>query len=290
MADEQAAQPPKRRKHRAGKKHRGLKLKRLAQRQQSAGIQPEHVAHDATTQSTPQQQATSQQPSQHAGHQKTRPAPIHAGPAKANPGQTANLTNKPGVISSPRPRPGPPAGESGAALAGTATSQPNAQEGPAEAQAGENPDTRLFEYGKGIDKDAKIIARARRERWKTDPKLAALVVQKLAHKALGLNWKNADGSVEPPEQFTPHQLGVAATIMLNVERMNQAEDHHVDRMEYADKALMLRGSYNPAVRATAKVAVTDEDSGKSTSIGVSIYLPDNGRDDPPLEPKLPGEP
>jgi hypothetical protein len=280
MTDEQAAQPPKRPKHRAGKKHRRYR-ERLKQ-QAAAGTQPEHVAHAATT-----------QPPQQAGQHKvklTQP-PIHAGPAKANPGQTAILHNQPGVISTPRPRPGQPAGESGAALAGTSPSQPTAQEGPAEAQAAENPDTRLFEYGKGIDKDAKIIARARRERWKTDPKLAALVVQKLAHKALGLKWKNADGEVEAPEVFTPHQLGVAATIMLNVERMNQAEDHHVDRMEYADKALMLRGSYNPAVRATAKVAMTDDETGKSVGMAVQIYLPSNGRDDLELvpEPRLPGE-
>lgn len=286
MADEQAAPPPKRPKHRAGKKHRRYKARLAAQRAAASNL-PAHVAPSVATVSP------AKLPAQAAGNLRQPPPPIHAGPAKDNPGQTAILINKPGVISTPRPRTGPPVGESGAALAGTPVSQPTAQEAAAEAQPGEasdpGSDTRLFEYGKGIDKDAKIIARARRERWKTDPKLAELVVKKLAHKALGLNWKNANGETEPPEVFTAHQLGVAATIMLNVERMNQAEDHHVDRMEYADRALMLRGTYNPAVRATAKVAVTDEDTGKSTSVGVSIYLPDNGRDDVPLEPRLPGE-
>lgn len=273
MADEQAAPPPKRPKHRAGKKHRRYKARLAAQRAAASNL-PAHVAPSVATVSP------AKLPAQAAGNLRQPPPPIHAGPAKDNPGQTAILINKPGVISTPRPRTGPPVGESGAALAGTPVSQPTAQEAAAEAQPGEasdpGSDTRLFEYGKGIDKDAKIIARARRERWKTDPKLAELVVKKLAHKALGLNWKNANGETEPPEVFTAHQLGVAATIMLNVERLNQSEEHHADRMDLNERALQLRsrvGEYRPSAGGAAVSVETDGPA------RVSIYLPERDSDD-----------
>ena len=147
--------------------------------------------------------------------------------------------------------------------------------------------THLFERKGDANADMRLVARAVKKRWTTDPKLAELVVKKLSHKALGLPWKNHDGTVEQPEPYNPHQLGMAATVLLNVERMNQAEEHHHDRLEFARE---FKGQYNPAVRAAAKIDIGKDGEGK-LEMGIAVYLPDNGRDpvrELMADPALPG--
>jgi hypothetical protein len=152
-------------------------------------------------------------------------------------------------------------------------------------------DTALFERPQETRSDAKLVKRAIRQRWNTPKQLSEVVLQKALTLAAGLPWRGPDGQ-QRTQEFSPAQLLGAGKLALDIERQNQHEEHHGDRMEYADKALAQRGQYNPAVRAAAKLTLgAESDSGQSVEFGVAVYLPSNGRDDEELvpEPRLPGE-
>lgn len=141
------------------------------------------------------------------------------------------------------------------------------------------PETALYENGLQATTDLKLTARAVK-RWKVDPLMGEQVLRKMGMKALGIPYQRPDGKEEPPEVFTPHQLSLAASVLLAAERMNQVEEHHAERMQYADRALNQRGQYNPAVRAAMKASVPSENGGsRELTMGVAIYLPSNGRDE-----------
>ena len=78
---------------------------------------------------------------------------------------------------------------------------------------------------------------------------------------------------------------------MDAERVVQLDEQHADRMEYAGKALALRGQYNPAVRAGATLNLGSDSKG-TLEMGIAVYLPSNGRDDEDAipQPRLPGEP
>jgi hypothetical protein len=111
------------------------------------------------------------------------------------------------------------------------------------------------------------------------------VITKALTLAAGLPWTGPDGKTKQ-EEFTPPQLLGAAKLALDVERQNQAEEHHGERMEYAERALAMRakvGDYRPPQGQIARV-----DTDGPTS--VSIYLPAREEDPESIPVLLPEQP
>jgi hypothetical protein len=165
-------------------------------------------------------------------------------------------------------------GETPAASATTPTA-------PAQAQAGGSgglPETALFERPDELKTDANLVKRSKRERWPVDKRMSAAILTKIARKALGLPCKDASGLEEPPVEFSVPQLLATGKLMLDLERQNQADDHHEDRVDIAEKSLAARGR-----GVAAKASVHLEGMGAGTERGgatatVAIYIPDNQRD------------
>lgn len=174
------------------------------------------------------------------------------------------LTGNPGQPSTPPAIPTPQ----------NATQRPTPQSHQDGGGEGGITETPFFERPQETRSDVNLIKLARRKRWDTDKNLGELLIKKLAHKALGLEWNGPDG-MEKAVEFSPPQLIGAAKLMLDVERQNQAEEHHIDRLEYAERALTQR---HRGVMAKAQVNMGRGSDGEaSASVGIQVYLPDNGR-------------
>jgi hypothetical protein len=130
----------------------------------------------------------------------------------------------------------------------------------AESQLG----TALFERPQELRSDIRLARRAVNQAWQTDKKLGELILEKVSKQALG---------VETAQPFTPAQLIATARLHLDVRRLNQADEHHKDRMEYYERALAQR----VGTRADPAVELNVDDCGFS----VQINLPDNGREPKP---------
>jgi hypothetical protein len=146
---------------------------------------------------------------------------------------------------------------------------------PAESspdRVGEGIETALFERQSEAVPDVAMVRQAKRERWGTSKPVQEIVIQKALTLAAGLPWTTPTGEIRQ-EEWTPPQVLGAAKLALDVERQNQTEEHHGDRMGYAERALQMRakvGDYRPA--NVAAIGVETDGAAR-----VSIYLP--ARDD-----------
>ena len=158
------------------------------------------------------------------------------------------------------PAPGAQTVDSRNGASGSAVPQPQ-QGGDGGNAANGNPDTALFERPQETRSDAIQVRRAVKRRWETDKRMSEAILTKIGIKAL------------QDDQLSMPQLLGAGKLMLDIERQNQAEEHHTERMDYAERALQMRakvGQYKPPV-AGAMV----ETAGPAK---ISIYLPDNQRE------------
>jgi hypothetical protein len=154
----------------------------------------------------------------------------------------------------------------------TAAQGPTPVATPTEGVQGEHGnvqrDTALFESRGGIRGDAELVRKAVRKRWETDHRMAEAILTKVGLKAL------QDDTLSMP------QLIGAGKLMLDVERQNQTEEHHAERMDYAERALAHRvattGGPIPAMGVGVGVRLGDRDSG--AEVAIQVYVPDNGRE------------
>ena len=88
-------------------------------------------------------------------------------------------------------------------------------------------------------------------------------------------WQKPDGTYRQEEPTLPQLIGVAK-LALDIERQNQGEEHHDDRMSYAERALQLRskvGDYRPPGVGGTAIGVETDGAAR-----VSIYLPARDED------------
>ena len=141
---------------------------------------------------------------------------------------------------------------------------------PQQGGEGGNPETQtaLFERPQETRSDAIQVRRAIKRRWETDKRMSEAILTKIGLKAL------------QDEKLSMPQLLGAGKLMLDIERQNQAEEHHSERMDYAERALahrvMTSGSPVPTVGVGLRMTTAD---GQATDVGVQIYVPDNGREE-----------
>jgi hypothetical protein len=93
------------------------------------------------------------------------------------------------------------------------------------------PETALFERPQDVRSDARLVGQAVRQRWQTDPQLGTRILEKVSRQALG---------EEPAPPFTPSQLVGVTRLHIEVCRINQADEHHRDKMEHQQRALAFR--------------------------------------------------
>lgn len=159
----------------------------------------------------------------------------------------------------PNTAPGAQTVESRNGATGSAIPPPQGQGVQGDSGIGQ-PQTALFESRGGTRGDTNLVTRAIKKRWETDKRMSEAILTKIGLKAL------------QDEKLTMPQLLGAGKLMLDVERQNQAEEHHVERMDYAERALQMRakvGQYKPPV-----AGATVETAGPAK---ISIYLPENNR-------------
>ena len=68
------------------------------------------------------------------------------------------------------------------------------------------------------------------------------------------------------------QLIASAKLHLDVLRLNQADEHHADRLDLAERSLQARsqvGNYRPGTAVSVQM---------NAPANVTVYIPDNGRD------------
>ena len=141
------------------------------------------------------------------------------------------------------------------------------------------PQTALFESKGGAKGDAALIRRAVKHHWNPDPRVAQAILDKIG--LLAMKDQEQGG-------FTKPQLLAGAKVYLDATKQYQSEEHHADRMEYADRSLQLRakvGEFDPA-----RVQVNLNTGGGPAA--VSIFLPAVDEPDDPCTidqvPNLPG--
>lgn len=165
------------------------------------------------------------------------------------------------------PAPGAQTVESRNGAAGPAIATPQQQGVQGDSGIGQ-PQTALFESRGATRSDTGLVTRAIRKRWETDKRMSEAILTKIGLKAL------------QDEKLTMPQLLGAGKLMLDVERQNQAEEHHAERMDYAERALahrvMTSGSPVPTVGVGVRMTTAD---GQAADVGVQIYVPDNGREE-----------
>ncbi len=115
------------------------------------------------------------------------------------------------------------------------------------AIGGGSQETQLFERRQESRSDAGMARRAIKHRWETPKPLSEVVIRKALTLAAGLPWTRPDGTVRQ-EEFTPIQMLGAARLALDVDRSNQSDEHHFDRLDYHERSLAARnGSMSDGV-------------------------------------------
>jgi hypothetical protein len=178
-------------------------------------------------------------------------------------------------------------GETQTPTSATDPANPLPQGGEGGPQSG-GVQTALFESQGQVQSDAVLVKRAGKRRWDVPQSMGVAILTKIGRKALGLPIRDAQGREEQYAPLSDPQLIAVGKLFVDLERQNQSDEHHVDRIEYAEKSLKLRGG---GVMAKAHVNL-GHDGGGSASVGIQVYLPDNQRDgtlDVIDEPRLPGE-
>lgn len=139
-----------------------------------------------------------------------------------------------------------------------------------ESQAG----TQLFERPQEIRSDIGLVRRAVNQRWQTDKSKAQAIIEKVQCQALGLPFINSEGVTEQPAApYTPSQLIGAAKLGLDIEKQNQSEEHHQDKMEYYKRALDHR--IKESAKSVQGMTINIGADGQSNPV---VYIPHNFRD------------
>ena len=128
---------------------------------------------------------------------------------------------------------------------------------------GERGGTALFENG-AIRADTQLVRQAVRKRWQTPFEIADEVLRKAGEKILN------------QEEASPLHLAAIGKMYLDVERQNQADEHHRDRVALAERSLAIKAKVGSEYRAPSVGIMADGGN-------VHIYLPNNHRDDPVVE-------
>ena len=130
----------------------------------------------------------------------------------------------------------------------------------AEPKAEPKIETALFESDR-LTRDTRLVGRAIKSRWETPKDIAQAVMLKAGVKAL------------ESETATIPQLVMVGKLFLDVDRANQSEEHHQDRMDYYERARQDKakvGEYRPGVNIGVQ--------GGNATANIQIVLPHNFRD------------
>lgn len=137
------------------------------------------------------------------------------------------------------------------------------------------PGISLFERPQEIRSDIGLVRKAVNQRWQTDKVKAQAIFEKVQSQALGLPFTNSEGVTEQPvAPYTPSQLIGAAKLGLEIEKQNQSEEHHQDKMDYYKRALDHR--IKESEKSAPGMSINIGADGQSNPI---IYIPHNGRED-----------